>query len=110
MTMEGTIMTNTKGLGFIKSLDSRENLSSKVYLEKKKAIQYITSYVVNTKSTDKRNILVLSTMPSLLGATKDDGKKKPAIMILYDFTKGFTDIIHERMSAYSVKPKSSKWN
>ena len=49
-------------------------------------------------------------MPSLLGATKDDGKEKPAIMTLYDFTKGDTDIIDERMSAYSVKPKSSKWN
>ena len=36
MTMVGTIMINTKGFGSIKSLDSQENLSSKVYLEKKR--------------------------------------------------------------------------
>ena len=48
-------------------------------------------------------------MPPLLGVIKDDGKKKPAIMKFYDFTKGGTDIIDQRMSTYSVKLKLSKW-
>ena len=52
---------------------------------------------------------MLSTMPPLLGVTKDDGKKKPANTKLYDLTKSGTDIIDQRMSADSVKPKSSKW-
>ena len=37
------------------------------------------SYVVNTKSTGKRNVLLLSTFKPILGITKDDGKQKPAI-------------------------------
>ena len=108
ITMVGTIMTNRKGVGEIKSLANRENLSTKVYWEKDGIIN-ITSYVVNTKSSGKRNILVLSTMPPIMGITKDDEKKKPAIIKLYDFTKGGTDIVDQKMSSYSVKPKSSKW-
>ena len=74
--MVGTITTNRKGVGSTKSLDSREDLSSKVYWEKEKGKLVITSYVVNTKSAGKRNILVRSTMPPLLGVTRDDGKKE----------------------------------
>lgn len=48
-------------------------------------------------------------MPPFLGVIKDDGKKKPVIIKLYDFTKGGTDIIDQRMLTYSVKPKLSKW-
>ena len=88
ITMRGTIMTNRKGGGSIKSLDSRKNLSSKFYCEKEKGKLSITPYVVNTKLVGKRNIFVLSTMSLLLGFTKDDGIKKPAIIKLYDFTEG----------------------
>lgn len=48
-------------------------------------------------------------MQPILGCTKDDGKKKPQLYKLYDFTKGGTDIIDQRMGKYSVKPKSNKW-
>ena len=40
---------------------------------------------------------------------KDDGKKKSAIIKLYDFTKGETDVVDQKMGNYSVKPNSSKW-
>ena len=67
------------------------------------------SYVVNTKSTGKRITLVLSTVSPILGVTKDFDKEKPAVIKLYDLTKGDTDIFDQRTSTYSVKPKSSKW-
>ena len=43
ITMVGTILTNGKGVGSIKSLDSREDLGSKVYWEKEKGKHSITS-------------------------------------------------------------------
>ena len=39
--------------------------------------------------------MVLSTMRPLQGVTIDDGKKKPAIIKFYDFTKGGTDIVDQ---------------
>ena len=66
-------------------------------------------YVVNTKSSGKRNVLVLSTLYPILGVTKDDGKCKPAIIKAYEYTKGGTDIVDQKMGKYSVKPKSNKW-
>ena len=44
------------------------------------------------------------------GITRDDGKKKPAIYKLYDFTKGGTDIVDQRMGGYTCKAKSPKWS
>ena len=69
----------------------------------------VISYVVNTKSSGKRNVLVLSTLNPILGLTKDDGKSKPAIIKLYDFAKGGTDIVDQIMGKHTDKPKSSTW-
>ena len=44
----------------------------------------------------------------IYGVTKDE-KKKPAIIKLYDFTKGGTDVVDMRMQTFSVKPKSKRW-
>ena len=52
--------------------------------------------------------MVLSTVEPLLGVTKDK-KKKPAIMKFYDFTKGGTDIIDQKMGTYTTKIKSNRW-
>lgn len=46
---------------------------------------------------------VLSTMQPLMGVTKEDDKKKPAIYKLYDFTKGGTDIIDQRIGFYTCR-------
>lgn len=70
----------------------------------------LNSYVVPTKSKGNRNVLLLSTVsPVTLGVTKDDGVRKPAIYKLYDFTKGGTDIIDQRIHFYTVHTKSSRW-
>ena len=52
---------------------------------------------------------MLTTMRPLLGVTSDDGKKKPALYKLYDFTKGGTDIVDQKFGNYTVKTKSRKW-
>ena len=52
--------------------------------------------MVKTKSSEKRNVLLLSSVPPLLATTKDDSKSKPAIYKLYDFSKGETDIIDQK--------------
>ena len=96
-------------IGGLKSLVNRESLSTKVYLDKDNTTLNVTSYVANTKSSGKRNVLVLSTLNPILGLTKVDGKSKPAIINFYDFTKGGTDIVDQIMGKHTVKPKSSKW-
>ena len=57
----------------------------------------------------KKNVILLSAAPSILGITKDDGKSKLGIYKVYDFTKGAADIINQRMGFYTCKPKSRKW-
>ena len=57
----------------------------------------------------KKNVIFLSTAPPILGITKDHGKSKLGIYKLYDFTKGGTDIIDQRIGFYTCKLKSRKW-
>ena len=110
VTCVATIKGNRRGIGDLKSLVNRESPSStKVYWNKDNTTLNVISYVVNTKSSGKRNVLVLSTLNLILGLTKDDGKSKPAIIKFYDFTKGGTDIVEQIMGKHTVKPKSSKW-
>ena len=67
------------------------------------------SYKDNKQKKKLKNVLVLSSVQPLLGITKDDGKKKPAIIKLYDFTKIGTDIVDQRNERGSTKSKSNKW-
>ena len=80
-------------------------MSSKTFWEKENGHLVLSSYVVKT-STGKKNVLMLSTVQPLHGVTRDDKKKKPAIFKLYDFTKGGTDVVDQRMASYSCKAKS----
>ena len=54
-------------------------------------------------------MLALSTVPPLLGTTKDDRKNKPALLKFYDYTKGGTDIVDQRIGTYTTNCKSSRW-
>lgn len=44
-----------------------------------------------------------------MGVTKDDNVRKPAIYKLYDYTKGGTDVIDQRIHFYTVHTKSRRW-
>ena len=56
-----------------------------------------------------RNVLMLSTIQPLLGTVKEGRQPKPALYKLYDYTKGGTDVIDQRMGFYCCKSKSPKW-
>ena len=71
---------------------------------------YITTYSVKTKSTGRKNILMLSTMRPTSGITEDDGKSKPAIMKSYDFKKGGTDIADQLNDYYSYRARTNRWD
>lgn len=110
ITAVGTIMPNRKGIPRqLTSTEGRDDFSYEVMWESTKKKLSLHSYVVNTKSSGKKNVMVLSSVPPLLGTTKDDGKKKPAIMKFYDFTKGGTDVVDQRIGSYTCNTKSDKW-
>ena len=93
----------------IKSVAQREGNSYKCYWQKDNCKLSLHSYVVNTKSSGKKNVLALSSMPFIFGTTKDDGKDKPALLKFYDFTKGGTDVVDQRIGNYSVNSLSKRW-
>ena len=110
ITSVGTIQSNRKGIpAEIKQIDHREVNSYEVYWEEDKNVLNLHSYVVKTKSSGKRNVLLLSAVTPLLGTTKDDQKRKPGIYKLYDFTKGGTDVVDQRIGFYSCRSKSRRW-
>ena len=62
------------------------------------------------RKVGKKNVLMLSTHSKMIyGVPTDDGKKKPAIIKLYDFTKGGTDICDQCIENFTVKVKSRHW-
>ncbi|XP_041481524.1 uncharacterized protein LOC121428771 [Lytechinus variegatus] len=111
-TIIGTMMINRKGIpAEVKPTAGRDEFSYEVYwnVENQQMSLHSYMYVVRTKSTGPRNVLVLTTMKPILGTTTDGGKHKPAIFKLYDFTKGGTDIVDQRMQTYTTKAKSNRW-
>ena len=99
ITVLGTAMANRKGIPReMSSLDNRSEFLYRVMWEDTKKKLSLHSYVVNTKSKVKKNELALTTLPPLLGTTIDDQKNKPAILKLYDFTKGGTDLYNKYKS------------
>ena len=110
ITCVGTIKANRKGIPVeVKELANREPLTYECFWEVEESKLSQHSYGVNTKSSGKRNVLLLSTMQPILGTTKDDGKQKLAIYKLYDNTKGGTDVVDQRMANYTCKAKSKRW-
>ena len=108
ITMIGTLQSNRREIPpEIKDISTREILSTETYWEQDGDLS-LSSYVVRA-SSGKKNILMLTTMRPLPGVTSDDGKKKPALYKLYDFTKGGMDIVDQKFGNYTVKTKSRKW-
>ena len=111
ITVVGTLQSNRIGIpNKLKSPVGREILSNTIHYEEKDKQLALCSYTVKTKSKGLKNVLLLTTMRPLMGVTKDDDHKKPAIYKLYDFTKGGTDIVDQKMGYYTSKAKSSRWS
>ena len=110
ITCLGTIQANRKGIPKeIKDIADREPLSYEYFREENEKKLVLNSWVTRTKTSGFKNVLLLSTVSPLLGVTKDDNKKKPAIYKLYDFTKGGTDIVDQRIGLYTCRTKSRRW-
>ena len=104
ITSIGTVRSNAKGIKDLCSIDStRATPSSKFYTLQDNEQITATSYMTKTKS-GKKDVVVLSTH-SQIYRTTDDEKAKPAIIKVYDYTKGGTDIVDQR-----IDPTVSKLN
>jgi hypothetical protein len=67
MTLVGTMRHNRVGLTKeVKSLENRDENTTEVLWEKDKQKITLNSYVVKTKSNDKKNIILLATMSPCL--------------------------------------------
>ena len=110
MTTTMTMISTRKGMpDEIKDARSRPELGKTIhYLEPEMNITLCT-YTVKTKSKGKKNVPILTTRRPLLGQTMDDEKKKPAIYKHYDFTKGGTDIMDQKIGKYSTKCTTQRW-
>lgn len=109
ITMIGTIRSNRVGIpAEVKDLSGRADLTTKTFCEEKGMV-VLTSYAVKTKSKGLKNVLIMSTIPPIMGITKDDLKFKPAIGKLYDFTKIVTEIIDQKNARNTTKTCSVKW-
>ena len=108
ITTIGTMQHNRVGIPKeLKTVENKEELSSEIFWEVGGAKRFV-SYTVKT-SKGKKNVIMLTTAEPLLGVTMDDNKSKPALIKLYDFTKGGTDIVDQKMGFYSTKTKSRRW-
>ena len=83
----------------VKNIAERERFSCQCFWESSENKLGLHSYVFPTKSSGHRNVLLLSTVELIRGVTIDDGKKKPALCKLYDFTKAGTDVMEYRIGA-----------
>ena len=110
ITCVGTIKANRKGIPVeVKELPIREPYMYECFWKAKESKLSLHSYVVNTKSSGKRNVLLLFTMQPILGTTKDNGKQKPAIYKLYDYTKEGAAVVDQCMASYTCKAKCKRW-
>ena len=94
---------NRKGIpDELKETKNRELLTSDIYWDENSPLS-ISSYV--GKTSKAINIILLSTAPPILDITKNGGKTKLGSYKVYDFTKGGSDIIDQRMEFYTFKTK-----
>ena len=109
ITTVGTLNTIRIGIpDEIKQTIDRKEFSATYHVDSSGNL-YLTSYAVRTKSKGKNNVLVLAIMRPFPGATRDDGYHKPAIIKLYDFTKGGTDIVDQINYYHTCRSRTFRW-
>jgi hypothetical protein len=109
MTCLGTLTANRKGLpGEFKSLVGRQEGDYLVLFEESGKMS-LHSWVVNTKSAGKKNIMLLTTTNPILGKTMDDGKDRPAIIAFYNYAMLGTDRMDQLGQNFTTRVKSKRW-
>ena len=110
ITTVGTLNTNRIGIpDEIKQTKDPEEFSATCHVDSSSNL-YLTSHAVQTKSKGKKNVPILSTMHPLPGAARDDGCHKPAIIKLYDFNKGRTDIADQLNDYHTCQSRTFRWD
>ena len=110
MTVVGTIMANKEEIPVsLKNANSRAHQSYETYWIEDDPRVTLHSYAVKTKTKRMKNILIMSSAPVIQAVTKDDGKKKPAVLKIYDFTKGGKENVNQRIACFSTNTKSRRW-
>ena len=108
ITVIATLTSNRKGLpAEIKSTAGRDIPSTLTLFHDSKPLS-LHSYLVKTKSTGLRNVLLLSTHNVFAGFTKDE-QMKPYIYKVYDYTKGGVDVADKIMGSGTTSCKSNRW-
>ena len=109
-TAVGTMQINKKGIPpKLKDAKNRQPLWYEIYWEQSSKTWHVNIIVHCKNQQGYEKCYYVIHFPPLLGTTKDDEKDKPALYKLYDFMKGGTDIIVQRMWFYSLKLKSRRW-
>ena len=100
ITFVGTLQSNRRDIPVkVKNVVERKRFSCQCFWESSENKLVLHSYAFPTKSSGQCNVLLLSAVQLILGVIIDDGKKKPAIWKLYDFTKADTDVMENRIGA-----------
>ena len=102
ITFVGALQSNRRDIPIeVKNVAEGKQFFCQCFWESSENRLLLHSYVFPTKSSGQGNVLLLSTVQLILGvlATIGDGKKKPAICKLYDFTKAGMDVMEHRIGA-----------
>ena len=104
ITITGTIQTTRKVIPKELRETSKRNINSYEVLWNDSGKLVLNSYVVNTNSTGKKNVMILTTVKPILGTSKHDPKLKPAIYKQYDYT-GCSKIYDPILKLINNKPE-----
>ena len=85
-------------------MKDNEDFTTNTYWSDKNDL-VMSSYAVKSNS-GKKNVLLLATMGTFLGITKDDGKKSLHNTNVTDFTKGGAHECEKKPESFCFKPKS----
>ena len=107
ITSVGTLQSNQKGISA--EIKDRETNSYEIYWEKDNGILNLHSYVVKTKSSEKRNVLLLSSCHRFLQLQKMTAKASPLFTNYTTFPKAEQTLLIKKMGFYSCKSKSKRW-
>jgi len=94
ITMLGTLQANRVGQPRELVKDTKkEEFSYEVFWDESNGgALNLHCYTCVNKSTGKKNVILLTTQQPILGTEKNDREKRPAVIVLYNYIKGGTDI------------------
>ena len=109
VTCIGTLMASGKDIPHDVNKIQHREIQSTEFLWHEEHDLVLRSYIVSSSAINRKNVVLLSTDKPIFGTTMDDDKHKAVLYLLFDFAKGGTDIVDQKMGFYNYKFKSRKW-